>query len=397
MVCRRPAAVVLVFAAATAPAFAGQARSLFLPPLRPSADALPFSDDVRADRSPPSFLEYDTREGSAQVGDLCDISTTGSLCFSSKAAVLQAAAKPPGLVGRWTFDEELALDSSGNGNHGTSAGLVHGPSPAGNGHSALFRKSFLTLPHSPLYESADFAFTFWVYVPTADVSTRAVTPNWCPLMRKGVHAPQADHFESSPALLYSYATGHLRVSLSTTTHNGANAPDGQFVNSNARLRPNRWMHLAILKHGPRVLLYVNGILDAVMPLHGQPLINHHALYVGGDPFSAEQCTHAVYIDELRVYSRALAPHELEAQAVFALGGTSPSFVHLGCANCGAVQARNSCPHSRHVCSDVELYAGGYQVARTQGWLVKGVHVWTADLLLHPAISVGLALCCEGMK
>merc|ERR1712232_273942 len=169
--------------------------SLFLPPLRTSKAGQAIVEEPSADRSPPSFLEYSTTEG-AQIGDLCDVTSFSALCFSNDRGVLQATAKTPGLVGRWTFDEDLALDSSGNGNHGTHP-LVHGPSPAGTGHSALFRKSFMTLPHTEYFQFADFAFTFWVYVPTSAASIRATAPNWCPLLRKGVQAPSADNFENS--------------------------------------------------------------------------------------------------------------------------------------------------------------------------------------------------------
>jgi hypothetical protein len=425
-----PARFFLLVLAATAPSDV-KGAALFLPPLRTrqtllekagpdqsSSPTLAFSEHLAENSTQdgtdkpwqaPSFLEYSSSteddSNNPRGDDFCDVTSFGSLCFSDRQGVLEAAGKPPGLVGRWTFDEEFALDSSGHSNHGNMP-LLHGPSPAGIGHSALFRKSFVTLPHTEQldFQFTDFAFTFWIYVPTSDLSIKKIAPNWCPVLRKGVHAPNADHFESSPAILYSQATGHLRLGVSTTTHSGTDAPDGQYIDSNARVRPNRWMHLAVQRHGPKMLLYANGILDAVMPIHGEILHNKHALYVGGDPFSTEQCAHTMYLDELRIYNRALAPHELEAQAALALGGVSPSFVHLGCPRCGAMEAKKSCPQSRHICSNMELHAGAYQVARTQGWITKGLEVWTHDRLAgkeffpNPdvlAMSVGLALCCEG--
>lgn len=354
-------------------------------------------------------LQLDLDIGSPTGGDVCDVTSSGGpVCFSGQQAALIPPAVLPGLVGRFTFDEDTCLDSSGYGHHGTE--LQHGPAPAGNGHSALFKTSFATIPNSKYLQMKDFSLTFWLFiVDEADSPSPQDSIQWCPLARKGVFAPESREFASAPAFMYSHATGQLRLSVTTTTHR---AVDGEFVDSNARILPNRWVHLAAVHHGPKLLIYVNGILDAVMGLKGEIIPNEHPLYIGGDPFTVEHCRHSLFMDELRVLDHAITPHELQAEAAPALGGADPSFVHLGCVHCSLAEAARSCPATRHICSSLELHTGAYQVARALGWLRAGSHVWTYAALkqeedMHGAALLqgkatnggepvaGLGLCCDG--
>merc|ERR1712150_200094 len=196
-------------------------------------------------------------------------------------------------------------------------------------------------------------------------------------LRKGTVAPKSQLYANAPALLYSPASGGLKASVSTSV-NGTHVLE-ELV-SNARLASDRWMHLAVVKHKQSLLVYVNGILDAKMTLTGTLVHNKYPLYIGGDPFTADSdtCQFGVYLDDFRAYSRALAPHELRAEASPALGGVDHSFVHLGCLDCSLRDELIKCPASRHICTSMELHTGGYQVARSLGWLRAGVHVWTYD-------------------
>merc|ERR1719327_160912 len=87
-----------------------------------------------------------------------------------------------------------------------------------------------------------------------------------------------------------------------------------------------------------LLLYFNGILDNAMTTRGSMVLNDYPLYVGGDPFTLDACHFTVYMDELRVFSHAVPPHQLQAEAAPALGGTDPSYVRLGCLKCTLAEA-----------------------------------------------------------
>jgi len=321
---------------------------------------------------------------------------------------LLPSAVPGGLVGHWTFDSDVATDSSGNGNHGVTE-LLHGPSPAGSGHSAAFTKTFMMVPNSASLKLSDFTYSFWIYLfdDGTPASQLGHSASWCPLIRKGIHMVETDQFANSPALLFNHRTGHLRAEVTTSVKG---TEDGEHVGSNARLFPNRWMHIAIAHHSNHrsLLLYVNGILDSVLKTEGAMVTNDYPLYVGGDPFTQDQCDFTVYIDELRVFSHAISPHQLQAEAAPALGGTDPNFVRLGCMQCTLEEAARSCPANRHVCTSIELHTGGYSVARSTGWFATGTHVWTHAAVLKGADTeittqgdhgvapaAGLGLCCEG--
>lgn len=333
--------------------------------------------------------------------DSCDVTSQGPVCFSGQRSMLVPTAVPSGLVGHWTFDERIAYDSSGRGNHGTSE-IMHGPSPPGGGHSALFQKSFMTVPNAKSLQLVDFTYTFWVYTLEDSAALADTLPPRCPLLRKGIYLPKAEEFANAPAILFNYRTGQLRASVTTTS---VGRGDGEFMDSSARLAPGRWAHVALVHHGARqsLLLYVNGMLDSTLRTRGSIVQNDFPLYVGGDPFTADVCKHGVYLDELRVLSRAAAPHELQAEAAPALAGVDPSFVRLGCLRCSLQEAMRVCPRGSHICSSLELHTGGYEAARALGWLAKGTHVWTEAAIAkaHNLAFVnlrsqsGLGLCCRG--
>lgn len=345
----------------------------------------------------------------------CDSQLSGPICyaFAGRKHNLLPNAVPAGLIGHWKFDSDTPIDSSGNGNHGVTE-LLHGPSPAGNGHSAAFTKTFMMVPSSPQLKLDDFTYSFWIYLfddgtPSGGSGSSAT---WCPFIRKGIHMTDTAQFASAPALLFNRRTGRLRAEVTTSVRG---TEDGEHVESNARLLPNRWMHIAMVHHSknPSLLLYVNGILDSVLKMQGVMVSNDYPLYVGGDPFTQSHCDFTVYMDELRIFSRAVPPHQLQAEAAPALGGTDPNYVRLGCLDCSLEEAAKSCPASRHVCTSIELHTGGYQVARSLGWLSSSTHVWThaavtkgAEAEASPqsrqmaledpaSASSGLGLCCEG--
>ena len=54
--------------------------------------------------------------------------------------------------------------------------------------------------------------------------------------------------------------------------------------------------------------------------------NNQPLYIGSVPWLKDECTIISYIDDLRIYDRALNEYEIEAEGSLALGWVEPSFV-----------------------------------------------------------------------
>ena len=70
----------------------------------------------------------------------------------------------------------------------------------------------------------------------------------------------------------------------------------------------------------------------------------------------------VYVDEVRFFGRAITKPEVQAEAAPALGGIPPSFTQLGYSSCPLAKAKSeSCPDGMHLCTEMELHSGAYQV------------------------------------
>jgi len=227
----------------------------------------------------------------------------------------------------------------------------------------------------------DFSYTFWVHLLDFGEHQGLKT---CPLLRKGAVGESGEDgvapLPPAPAVLLDRETRRLRVEVGT-----AGGPTGAMVElgteafeSNARLARGRWFHIAVVRLNSqrRTRLYVNGILDASQSSKGFTAPNSGPLYVGGDPAARDQCNVPMYIDELKVYSRSLDHDEIQAEAAPSLAGVEPSFLRLACLDCPLAVAQQNCPDKYHICNSLELHMGGYQVARSLGYLQRDTHVWS---------------------
>jgi len=317
------------------------------------------------------------------LGTACEEDAADAICFGeNREQVLLPPALPAGIVGYWNFDDSLPVDVSGNHFHGL-ASVQAGPSFAGQGSSAHFQKSnFMVVKHNEKLALKDFSYTFWVHL-LDDTSGAHQGLRVCPLLRKGAAANTADGqapLPPSPAILIDREKRHLRVEVGTVGGVLGDMVDQgiEAFESNARLARGRWFHIAVVRFSSqrRTRLYVNGILDASQETKGNTAVNTGPLYVGGDPAAGDQCNVPMYIDELKVYDRALDHDEIQAEAAPSLAGVEPSFLRLACRDCPLAIAQQNCPADYHICNSLELHMGGYQVARTLGWLKQGTHVWT---------------------
>lgn len=309
----------------------------------------------------------------------CGVETAGPICFGDETGgqVVLPAAVQPGLRGYWPFDEASALDMSGNKNHGYGA-IAPGPAMGGQGSSAFFRRTYLEVPDSSAtLRLADFSYTFWVYL-IEDTPGGLLT---CPLLRKGVGSSErfmgdaGRNYDAAPAIMFDRSSNRLRIEIVTS---GDGLPMLEAFMSNAKVRSGRWVHVAVTRadRERRTRLYVNGILDASHESKGHLRPMEEPLYIGGDPLTREHCNLPMYIDELRVYDRAIESDEIEAEAAPALQGVEPAFVRLACVDCPLEVAQRLCPTHYHICGSLEMHMGGYQVAHSMGYLQPGMHVWT---------------------
>ncbi|GAB4204954.1 MAG: hypothetical protein OHK0022_30580 [Roseiflexaceae bacterium] len=214
---------------------------------------------------------------------------------SGEVAAL-ATALPTGA--RWLLDA-AATDTSGNGNTGTISGAVFTP---GKINQALLFDGVddtVQVPHSASLAAgqngADFSVSFWLRVDQG--------PNggWRTLMHKG-----AANTDRTFALWLTPTSTQIYYAISTT----ANWNAGGY--STASLPLNTWTHVAYVKRGATLELYLNGTLDSSVPLPGTVVGNTGPLYIGKDPWHGGL---RGALDEVQVVQRALSTAEVATLAV----------------------------------------------------------------------------------
>jgi len=329
----------------------------------------------------------------AASGGRCDIVAQGPICVEGGKKVLAADASPRGMLAHFTFDDAHGLDTSGSHNH-ASKPPTFGPGVGGKGHSARYvgAQDYTEINHHAGYAEArdTFSVSMWMYL------RQDSTGDWRTLMHKG-----STDSDRTPTLFLEPITRGLEFFVSTTD---ANQPDGERLWSNSFVPLNRWTHITAVAEGHSLRLYINGLLDSENATVGTIVHNTGPLYLGGDPWRKGSMDG--FVDEFKMYSRALTLDEIQAEASHALGGVEPSFVELGCMACDAEAAARSCRLNYHPCNTRDLYAGGYVTARTMGWATSSSYVWSKEDLDSGGVQAtswsgeaqgvtrsGLGLCC----
>jgi len=317
----------------------------------------------------------------------------GPICIDGGKKVLASDATPRGLVARFTFDDAHGLDSSGKHNHAVKP-PAFGPGVGGHGHAARFvGTDFLEIANHPAYSEArdTFSLELWMYL------RQDSTGDW----RTVVHKGGRDE-ERTPTLFLEPLTRGIEFFVSTTD---ANQPMGERLWSNSFIPLHRWTHVAAVAEGHSLRLYINGLLDSENTTVGTILQNTGPLFLGGDPWRSTGGFDG-YVDEAKLYSRALTTDEIQAAASFALGGVEPSFLELGCMGCPLESARTTCRATYHLCNTRDMYSGGLMAARAMGWATSNSHIWTAEEAAAGGsinsswtgaapgtVKQGLGLCC----
>lgn len=286
------------------------------------------------------------------------LSLPSSLCLASGNYTFAGRNLPESLVGWWTVDDSQGHDYSGNNNSITNLPGA-GPSIQGKGASLAFNgTATAVVPHIEAYAMSEFTYAFWYFLrEDSNGAFRTV-------IRRGSSVR-----EQSPGVYLWPDEKRLHVRASTQ-YNWNEGLDSQGV-----IGLKRWTHLAVSANGQLLQLFVNGLTDSFAVLKAQLKSVSANLYIGADPWHLGA---AAFLDDLRIYSKALQGLELEVIAAPAFGLLRPSSAKLGCASCTFLNAQSSCFDEFHLCSLKEHYAGAYSIARIQGWLRMTGEVWSRN-------------------
>src|SRR5262249_44670786 len=224
-----------------------------------------------------------------------DPSAEASAWFANAASPVAGS----GLVAYWKFDEgsgTTVADASGNGNIGT---LVNGPLwTAGRVGNGLYFDGIddnVTVPDSAsLHLSSSFTLSAWVNPTVAQSDfTTALAKNTA-----------SDHVYFLYATSGSGYCGNTGFPLA-----GANLSGAQQVICNSSGLPlNTWSYLTSTYDGSNFKYYVNGSLSQTVPFSGTIDPSTGTLQIGASHFGEN---FKGFIDEVRIYSRALSDTEIQ--------------------------------------------------------------------------------------
>lgn len=308
------------------------------------------------------------------------------LCSNKGANVYSPLSKDNKLITWLKFDENIPYDSSGNNNE-ISGEVGVGPSSHIKGYSAFFNgEQMLTIKNTDvLNQATDISITFWIYL------LEDSNGNWRTIINKGSNIQ-----ELTPTIMLwpKERRLHIRASTEMFWNEG--------IESKAIINLRQWTHIAVVISGQMIQLFVNGSLDNQLILKGKIKANTGDLHVGKDLWHpGVKC----FMDDLKVYNKALRSKEIEAEAAISNPLSGGSYVTLGCESCSFIQALSSCNEGYHMCSYNELYAGGYLAARRNGWFKYTTDVWAREskeeLEKNSKVNeigdpniVKMALCCS---
>lgn len=214
-----------------------------------------------------------------------------------------------GKLAHWKCDESsgtILTDASGNGNHAeiidgatfSTAGKYEGAIEFnGNNHAKVSHSGTLELGKN----GADFSVSFWLKL------SQGYTGAYRSIMHKG-----KDTFQRTFSLWMRPFDDkiHFRISTNQEWNSGGD--------SIAVLTINSWCHIAYVKMGSELRLYINGILDNKVALSGTVVANDGPLYLGKDPWhNGIQGS----LDDVRIYNYALSDWAIAN--LFASGETVP--------------------------------------------------------------------------
>lgn len=247
--------------------------------------------------------------GTSTGGGTADGTTGGTTGGSGTTG--GTAAHQNGLVAAYGFEEQNGrgvVDSSGMRNRGTISGgdrvttSFFGRALRFNG-----KGDWVTIDDSASLDlTKGMTLEAWVY-PTVRMTNRAT------VVLK----------ERSGGLAYSLHANSARGNPSSTINTeGANKE----LSAGAQLPVNTWTHLAATYDGSSQRLYVNGELAGTRPQAGSISTSRGKLRIGGNSISGDEYFTG-YIDEVRVYNRALTQAEIALDSKYAVVGllvsTSP--------------------------------------------------------------------------
>jgi len=283
------------------------------------------------------------------------------ISVSSVPVVSPPTSNNNGLVAAYGFEETsgaTVADASGNGNHGTIKEAVRVASGRyGNALKFDGVNDWVTVNDSASLDvSSGMTLEAWVYPLSQSTGGNTV------ILKE---APGAEVYA-----LYSEEDVNLPVTyLNDGSYQGVSGP--------SRLPVNTWTHLVATYDGLVQRLYVNGYKAAEKAQNKLIQTSNGALRIGGNSVWGEYFQG--YIDEVRIYNRALTATEINTNLATAISVSNPAQFIMGDKTLepwvdykpqGTAQAFQTVPQKTSVVTAVRVYLDSSSTATE---LVAGIY------------------------
>jgi PKD repeat protein len=209
-----------------------------------------------------------------------------------------------GLVAAYGFEERTGaeiIDASGSANHGRISGAAR-VRTAFFGRALRFdgRRDWVTVADSASLDiTKGITLQAWLY-PTERLR------GWTTVLMK----------ERSRGPAYALSANSDARRPATTINTGG---EDRHLSAGPHLPVNTWTHLAATYDGATQRLYVNGALAGSRPQAGSIAVSGGKLRIGGNSIWDDEFFTG-YIDEVRIYNRALTEAEILADSRTAVVG-----------------------------------------------------------------------------
>ncbi|MEM1109692.1 MAG: LamG-like jellyroll fold domain-containing protein [Planctomycetota bacterium] len=206
------------------------------------------------------------------------------------AASSSRASNAP--LARWSFDEVSGVTANESiaGYDGTySGGVTLGdPGVIGTSIGLDGDDDVVTIADAPALQvgsnNADFSVSFWVYLGADSTSA----------YQSVIHKGNANYERTFAIwLLPGSSRLHFRISTTTSSNHGSD--------SVAALAVDDWTHVAYVKSGQQLRLYLNGVLDRAVDFTGDVVSNDGPIYINDPWYPGFEGR----MDDLRIYDFAL--------------------------------------------------------------------------------------------
>ena len=206
----------------------------------------------------------------------------------------QNAAPPVNpLIAYWNFDEIIdnkVKDQSGNGHDGNVTGAILEEGKLGK--AMLFTaasKTFVDVPNAEQFNQPNKQFTVMAWV-----KPRALNPK-------------------AAAGVLNFASGYgMQISKNKLTYADSVWWDFCGFGSYGQLEQDKWQHLAAVRNGDKVTLYIDGKEVGSRSVPGDAKPSKAKIIIGAQ--SGKAGYFDGWVDEVAIFGKALTPNAIQAKA-----------------------------------------------------------------------------------